>query len=49
VVTTHAGLESALVGWRDRRGPALVVARSDRAVNAQFHRTLNGAVAAALA
>jgi 2-succinyl-5-enolpyruvyl-6-hydroxy-3-cyclohexene-1-carboxylate synthase len=48
VVTTHAGLEAALVGWRDRRGPALVVARSDRAANAEFHGRLNAAVAAAL-
>jgi 2-succinyl-5-enolpyruvyl-6-hydroxy-3-cyclohexene-1-carboxylate synthase len=47
-VSTHAGLESALVGWRDRRGTALIVARSDRRTNVEFHRRLNAAVAAAL-
>jgi 2-succinyl-5-enolpyruvyl-6-hydroxy-3-cyclohexene-1-carboxylate synthase len=48
-VSSQAGLESALVGWRDRRGVQLIVARSDRARNVELHHELNAAVAAALA
>ena len=38
----------ALVGWRDRRGVQLIVARSNRDANLALHRELNAAVAAAL-
>jgi 2-succinyl-5-enolpyruvyl-6-hydroxy-3-cyclohexene-1-carboxylate synthase len=47
-VSSQAGLESALVGWRDRRGVQLIVARSDRGRNVELHHELNAAVAAAL-
>ncbi|MCC6225641.1 MAG: 2-succinyl-5-enolpyruvyl-6-hydroxy-3-cyclohexene-1-carboxylic-acid synthase [Microthrixaceae bacterium] len=47
-VTTHAGLEAALVGWRDRRGVQVVLAASERSRNAALHRSINDSVAAAL-
>lgn len=47
-VSTHAGLEAALVGWRDRRGVQVVVARSDRRANVEVHREVNAEVAAAV-
>lgn len=47
-VATHAGLESALVGWRERPGPLVIVASSDRVENVAIHDELNAAVAAAL-
>lgn len=46
-VGTGAGLDAALVGWRDRRGVGVVVATGDRARNVALHRRLNEAVAAA--
>ena len=48
-VGTQAGLESALVGWRDRRGVSVIVVRGDRARNVEVHRHINAAVAAVLA
>lgn len=48
-VGTLAGLNSALVGWRERRGSQVIVATSDRARNVELHRLLNAAVAAAVA
>lgn len=47
-VATHAGLEAALVGWRDRRGVQVIVAASDRTRNLELHRAINAAVASAL-
>jgi 2-succinyl-5-enolpyruvyl-6-hydroxy-3-cyclohexene-1-carboxylate synthase len=47
-VTTQAGLESALVGWRERPGVQVIVASSDRETNVAVHDRLAAAVADAL-
>ncbi len=47
-VRTRAGLQAALAGALHRRGPRVIIARSDRAANVGVHRRLNEFVAAAV-
>ena len=44
-VGTQAGLEAALVGWRERQGVSVIVVRSDRQANVEVHRRIQAAVA----
>ncbi len=47
-VRTRAGLQAALAGALHRRGPRVIIARSDRKENVGVHQRLNGFVAAAV-
>lgn len=47
-VSTQAGLESELVGWRERPGVQVIVANSDRETNVAVHDRLAAAVVDAL-